>query len=109
MDDCPHARWTTTCDDCGERLATGPANELNISYGPAPWPVPITDVHPGDEWTTDSDTVVIDDIEVRPTDENFPSGAVRLSGRIIRGHGASQHTRFWTFHPDHELQIVRRR
>ena len=23
-DDCPHAHWTTTCDDCGETLAVSP-------------------------------------------------------------------------------------
>lgn len=25
--DCPHVRWTTTCDDCGETLAVAPTDE----------------------------------------------------------------------------------
>jgi hypothetical protein len=83
-------------------------SRIPVTYGPAPEPMRVTNVAPGDEWTSDKETVIIDVIEGRPADENFPNGAVRVSGRIIRGHGASQRTRYWTFQPDQELQIVRR-
>ena len=79
-----------------------------VLFGPAPTPMPVTDVIPRDEWTTDRESILIEKIEHHsPTPER--EAYVRLHGRITRGPDRSPKVlRQWTFHVDQELPIVRR-
>ena len=79
---------------------------ISVSCGPSPQPMLVADVRPGDEWTTDKDTTVIDDVTAFDLGDGVPR--VRITGRIVRGWGKSQKPRTWTFVPDQQLEIVRR-
>jgi hypothetical protein len=77
-----------------------------VTYGPFPVSMLVTDVQPHDEWTSDSDTVVIHLVEMLHATDDEPA-RVRLHGRIIRGLGRGQKIRTWSFVPDQRLEIVR--
>jgi hypothetical protein len=70
--------------------------------------IPATDLKPGDQWVSDSGTVVIDGVlQFAPDPPVWPRGQVRLYGRIVRGVGAGRRTRIWSFQPDQPLDIER--
>jgi hypothetical protein len=73
-----------------------------------PMTIPATELKPGDQWVSDSGTVVIDGVLRFAADPPlWPRGQVRLYGRIVRGVGAGQQTRRWSFQPDQRLDIER--
>lgn len=67
----------------------------------------VTDLRPGDVWHGDKDDVAIIAVEFREDTSEWPEGRVRIQGRITRGWGAGNKLRWWSFHPDQTLQIVR--
>ena len=78
-----------------------------VTYGPPTVSMAVLDVVPGDEWTSDSDTVVVELIEHLHATASDPA-RVRLHGRITRGWGKSPKLRTWSFQVDQRLEIVRR-
>lgn len=79
-----------------------------VLFGPAPEPMVVTDIIPGDEWTSDKETVLIEQVEHHHATEEAPA-YVRMHGRITRGPDRSPRTvRQWTFVIDQQLMIVRR-
>jgi len=81
---------------------------MQVSYGPFPEPMLVTDIIPGDEWTSDTEMIRIEQIEWHSQTPEMDA-YVRIHGQIMTGPDRSPRvTRQWTFVVDQELQIVRR-
>jgi hypothetical protein len=78
-----------------------------VTYGPVPVSMPVLEVIPGDEWTSDKDTVVIEKVEHLHPQGDTPA-RVRMHGRIVRGTGRGAKTHTWSFVLEQRLEIVRR-
>jgi hypothetical protein len=80
--------------------------KVKVTYGPAPESMLVTNVRPGDQWVSDKETVVIDQID-EYEHEMLHVPMIRLHGRITRGWGASNKRRTWVFNTDQRLEILR--
>lgn len=61
------------------------------------------DLRVGDTITTDSDDVIVDEVE--PIERGVR--LVRFTGRITRGTGRGQRPHTWSKHADQELDVIR--
>jgi hypothetical protein len=80
---------------------------VKVTYGPFPVSMPVLEVEPGDEWTSDSDTVIVRQVEHLHANGGEPA-RVRVHGVIVRGIGRGTKVRTWSFVTEQHLQIVRR-
>jgi hypothetical protein len=70
------------------------------------WDVPIEDVRAGDVWTSNETRVEVD--VVGPNPDPRWRGAIRITGRIIKGYGTSMKVHTWSFWPGHKMDIERK-